>query len=283
MIKKQAKKLPVISITGPTSSGKTGASIALAKYLNKKGVVCEIVSADSRQVYRGLDLLSGKVTKKEMGKIPHHMLSVVNPKKVYSVSDFKKDAEQAIGAIHARGNLPVLVGGTGFYIDAITKGVVLPEVPPNNTLRKKLEKYSTLKLCETLKKLDKKRYEKIDTKNRVRLIRAIEIATALGKVPKLETKAKYEVFDVYIDLPDEILKANIRTRLLERLKAGMIREAKKLHDSGISWKRMDELGLECRYVALHLQGKISKNEMIIELEKSTWQYVKRQRTWFKKK
>ena len=91
------------------------------------------------------------------------------------------------------------------------------------------------------------------------------------------------VFDVYIDLPDEILKANIRTRLLERLKAGMIREAKKLHDSGISWKRMDELGLECRYVALHLQGKISKNEMIIELEKSTWQYVKRQRTWFKKK
>lgn len=276
------RKLPIISITGPTSSGKTGASIVLAKYLKKHNITCEIVSADSRQVYRGLDLLSGKVTKKEMGKIPHHLLSMVNPKKVYSVSDFKKDAEQAIDTVHARGNLPILVGGTGFYIDAVTKGIILPEVPPNTDLRRKLEKYSTEKLCETLKKLDLKRFKTIDTKNRVRLVRAIEIAKSIGSVPKIQSKPKYEVFDIYIDLPDELLKKNIHTRLLERIKLGMLREAKKLHDSGVSWRRMDELGLECRYVALHLQGKISKDEMIIELEKSTWQYVKRQRTWFKK-
>ena len=276
-------KKPIISISGPTSSGKTGASIALAKYLKKHGITSEIVSADSRQVYRGLDLLSGKVTKKEMGAIPHHILSFVNPKKVYSVSDFKKDTERAIDEIHERGNLPILVGGTGFYIDAITKGVVLPEVPPNRELRKILEKYSTEKLCETLKKLDPKRFKKIDTKNRVRLVRAIEIAKSIGSVPKIKSKPKYEVFDVYIDLPDELLKKNIHIRLLERIKLGMLREAKKLHDSGISWKRMNELGLECRYTALYLQKKISKDQMLLELENAIWQYAKRQRTWFKRK
>ncbi len=276
------KKLPIISISGPTSSGKTGASIALAKYLKKHSITSEVVSADSRQVYRGLDLLSGKVTKKEMGAIPHHILSFVNPKKVYSVSDFKKDAERAIDKIHERGNLPILVGGTGFYIDAVTKGIILPEVPSNTELRKKLEKYSTEKLCETLKKLDSKRFKTIDTKNRVRLVRAIEIAKSIGSVPKIQSKPKYEVFDFYIDLPDELLKKNIHTRLLERVKLGMLREAKKLHDSGVSWKRMNELGLECRYTAMYLQGKISKKQMISELETAIWQYAKRQRTWFKK-
>lgn len=275
-------KKPIISISGPTSSGKTGASIALAKYLKKHGITSEIVSADSRQVYRGLDLLSGKVTKKETGKIPHHMLSIISPKKIYSVSDFKKDAERAIDEIHERGNLPILVGGTGFYIDAVTKGIILPEVPSNTELRKRLEKYSTEKLCKTLKKLDPKRFKNIDTKNRVRLVRAIEIAKSIGSVPKIQSKPKYEVFDIYIDLPDELLKKNIHTRLLERIKLGMLHEAKKLHDSGISWKRMNDLGLECRYTALYLQKKISKDQVLLELENAIWQYAKRQRTWFKK-
>ncbi len=295
-MKKQVKK-PIISITGPTSSGKTGASIAMAKYLKKHGVTSEIVSADSRQVYKGLDLLSGKTPRDRSrikssqliarsyfsSGIPHHMLSIVSPKKVYSVSYFKKDAERAIDEIHGRGNLPILVGGTGFYIDAVTKGIVLPEVPPNTELRKKLEKYSTEKLCETLKKLDPKRFKSIDTKNRVRLLRAIEIAKSIGSVPKIQSKPKYEVFDVYIDLPDELLKKNIHARLLERMKLGMLREAKKLHESGVSWKRMNDLGLECRYTALYLQKKISKDQMLLELENAIWQYAKRQRTWFKRK
>ena len=113
-----------MSIVGPTSSGKTAVSIDFAKKLKGLGITAEIVSADSRQVYIGLNLLSGKVTKKEMGLIPHHMLDVVSPKKVYSVSDYKKDAEKIIDEIVARGNLPVLVGGTGFYVDAITKGII---------------------------------------------------------------------------------------------------------------------------------------------------------------
>lgn len=271
-----------MSIVGPTSSGKTAVSIEFAKKLKGLGIAAEIVSADSRQVYKGLDLLSGKVTKKEMSGIPHHLLSIVSPKKVYSVSDYKKDAERVMDEIISRGNLPVLVGGTGFYVDAITKGIVLPEVPPNKELRKKLETIETKKLLETLKKLDLKRYREIDRSNRVRIIRAIEIAKSLGKVPKIKAKPKYDVETIYVDLPDEELKNKIHTRLLARLKSGMINEAKKLHASGVSWRRMEELGLECRFVALHLQGRISKKEMIEELEKSTWQYVKRQRTWFKK-
>ena len=277
------KKPFIISIVGPTSSGKTAISISFAKKLKKLGITAEIVSADSRQVYKGLDLLSGKVTKKEMSGIPHHLLSIVNPKKVYSVSDYKKDAEKVIDEIITRGNLPVLVGGTGFYVDAVTKGIILPEVKPNKELRKRLEKLETKKLLETLKKLDPKRHREIDQNNRVRIIRAIEIAKSLGKVPKVKTKPKYEVEEIYVDLPDEELKKKIHTRLLTRLKAGMINEAKKLHTSGVSWCRMEELGLECRYVALHLQGKISKKEMISEIESATWQYVKRQRTWFKRK
>ncbi len=271
-----------MSIVGPTSSGKTAVSIEFAKKLKGLGITAEIVSADSRQVYKGLDLLSGKVTKKEMSGVPHHLLSVISPKKVYSVSDYKKDAEKVIDEIIARGNLPVLVGGTGFYVDAITKGIILPEVPPNKELRKKLEKQETKKLLETLKKLDPKRYREIDQNNRVRIIRAIEIAKSLGKVPKIKAKPKYEVEEIYVDLPEEELKKKIHTRLLARLKAGMINEAKKLHASGISWRRMEELGLECRFMALHLQGKMPKKEMIEELESATWQYVKRQRTWFKK-
>ena len=271
-----------MSIVGPTSSGKTAVSIDFAKKLKGLGITAEIVSADSRQVYIGLNLLSGKVTKKEMGLIPHHMLDIVSPKKVYSVADYKKDAEKIIDEIITRGNLPVLVGGTGFYVDAITKGIILPEVPPNKELRKKLEKLETKKLLETLKKLDPARYREIDQNNRVRIVRAIEIAKSLGKVPKVKAKPKYDVETIYVDLPDEELKKKIHTRLLARIKSGMINEAKKLQSSGVSWKRMEELGLECRFVALHLQGKMSKKEMIEELEKSTWQYVKRQRTWFKR-
>lgn len=286
-----------MSIVGPTSSGKTAVSIDLAKKLKKLGITAEVVSADSRQVYIGLNLLSGKATRDRVSSknlkletknwysegIPHHMLDIVSPKKVYSVADYKKDAEKIIDEIISRGNLPVLVGGTGFYVDAITRGIVLPEVPPNKELRKKLEKLETKKLLAVLKKLDLARYREIDQNNRVRIIRAIEIAKSLGKVPKVKAKPKYDVETVYVDLPDDELKSKIHSRLLARIKAGMINEGKKLHDSGVSWKRMEELGLECRYVALHLQGKMSKKEMIEELEKSTWQYVKRQRTWFKRK
>ena len=189
MEKIKMQKAKVLVILGPTSSGKTALSIELAK---KYGG--EIVSADSRQVYRGLTLGTGKVTNDEMQTIPHHMLDVANPKNVYSVSDYVLGARACIGDIHARGKLPIICGGTAFYIDAVLGKAQLPDVPPNPTLRKKLEQKSAPELFLMLTKLDPARAKNIDPHNPVRLVRAIEIAKALGKVPPLKkTVVPYEL------------------------------------------------------------------------------------------
>ena len=268
----------LLVILGQTSTGKSDCAVALAREIGG-----EIISADSRQVYKGLDLLSGKITKKEMCGIPHHLLDVVTPKTTFSVAQFQKKAARAIIDISARGKIPILVGGTGLYIDAVVNGTVLPEVPPNPTLRKKLSLLSAPKLFAMLFKLDPVRAESIDSNNKVRLIRAIEIAQALGSVPKVsQTHTLYNVLKIGLTIPDEVLKERIRTRITKRIKKGMIAEAQKLHDSGVSWKRMNELGLESRYCAMYLQGLISKQDMLRELEIATWHYAKRQKTWFKR-
>lgn len=276
------KKPLLLVISGPTSSGKTDVSISIAKDLKKKGVVAEIVSADSRQVYKGLDLLSGKVTKKEMSGIPHHMLDIAHPKRKYSVSQYQKQTRKIISQIIKRGHLPILVGGTGFYIDSITKGIVLPEVKPDSKLRKDLDKLSTEKLFSILKKLDPNRAKSIDKNNKVRLIRSIEIAKSLGKVPKLKETHDYEVMGLYVDLPDSELQKRIKTRIEKRLRSGMLEEAQRLIKSGVSLCRMHELGLECHFAALYIEGDINRKDLKAELYKATWQYVKRQRTWFKR-
>jgi len=270
-------KIPIIVIVGPTTSGKTGLSIKLAKKLDG-----EIVSADSRQIYRGLDLGTGKVTKKEMSGVKHYLLDVVDPKKVFFVTDYVKLADEAIAEIHGRGKTPIVVGGTGFYIQALVDGLILPEVPPNLELRKKLAKKSVPELQKILEKLDKKRYSTIDKNNSHRLIRAIEIATALGEVPALQTNPKYDPTFIGISIPIDELRVKIHTRLLSRIKAGMIDEVRNLHKNGLSWKRMEDLGLEYRYVARFLQDKITKEEMLIQLETAICQYAKRQMTWFKR-
>lgn len=262
-------------IVGPTASGKTALSIRLARALGG-----EVVSADSRQVYRGLDIGSGKVTKKEMRGITHHLLDVADPKKVYTASDFVRDGRSAIASIVERGNVPIVAGGTGFYIDALTGVIPLTEVPPNPALRKKLSTYSLEQLQKKLKKLDSARYKTIDAKNPVRLIRAIEIASALGKVPVQKGKKIYDILYLGIALPLEELEKKIHTRLFARVR-GIEREVKNLHAKGLSFKRMEDLGLEYRYMARYLQGKCTKKEMLVELEKEIVKYAKRQMTWFK--
>ncbi len=269
--------IKLIVILGPTASGKTAYSIKLAKKING-----EIISADSRQVYNGLNLGTGKVTKKEMSGIKHHLLDVADPKKKFTVHDYIKLAEKAINKIASHGKVPIICGGTGFYIQALVDGLIIPEVPPNDTLRKKLEKMTIAEMLVTLKKLDQKRFETIDKNNPRRIIRAIEIATALGKVPMLKTISKYDPEFVGITLPKEVLNERIHKRLLARLKGGMINEVKKLHANGLSWKRMEELGLEYRFIARFLQNKISKEEMVEQLETAINQYAKRQMTWFKR-
>ncbi len=271
-------KQKVLVILGPTATGKSSLAVSLAKKING-----EVISADSRQVYKGMDLGTGKINKKEMGDIPHHLLDVIKPNARFSVSRYKQLAGKAIEKVLSKGKLPIICGGTGFYIDSIVKNIALPEVPPNFKLRKQLEKKSAESLFIILKKLSPSRAKNIDKHNKVRLVRAIEIAKALGNVPKAkELPSKYNFTFIGLDLPDKKLKENISIRLLSRIKKGMVHEVKKLHESGVSWKRLESFGLEYRQIALFLQNKIPKDQMLKGIENETWQYVKRQRTWFKR-
>lgn len=272
----------IITIVGPTASGKTGFSIWLAKELEKVGLHAEIISADSRQIYIGLDIGTGKVTKEEMNSIPHHMIDVCDPKEIYSVADFVAGATNTIKEIIDRGNIPIIVGGTGFYIDTLVRGISLPNVPKNEELRKELETKSKEELFEMLLKLDDNRAQDIDKDNKVRLIRAIEVSKTLGNVPEIKTNTKYNSLFVGINPGDEILQKNIHTRLLQRLDGGMVAEAENLHKEGLSYERMRELGLEYSFLADYLEKKKTYEEFVSLLNTAIWQYARRQKTWFKR-
>lgn len=293
-----SRKTKIIILVGPTASGKSELAVKLAKALNG-----EIISADSRQIYKYLNIGTGKVegeweelktqsskfkakTKNSKffiyKKIPHYCLDITNPKKQYSVAEFKKCAESAISNITARRKLPIVVGGTAFWIDALVYNLNLPDVPPNQKLRASLAKKTARELLAVLEKLDPARAKTIETKNPRRLIRAIEIAHTLGRVPKLRKESPYDALWIGIKLPRNTLKERIHTRLLARLQNGMIAEAKKLRARGVSWKRFYELGLEYRFLADHISGKISKQEMIAQLERAINDYARRQMTWWRR-
>lgn len=268
---------PLLIIVGPTASGKSDLAVKLAKKYNG-----EIISADSRQVYKGLDIGTGKITALEMDGIPHHLLDVANPKKRYSVVDYVAHSKKALNKIVKNKKLPIIVGGTGFYIQALVDGVVLPEVPPNEKLRSELSSKTTTELFQIIQKLDPERAGSIDPLNARRLIRAIEIATALGGVPKIKNNPiPFTPIFIGLDVSPEVIKKRIHVRLMKRLNNGMIDEVERLHKDGISWKRLEELGLEYRYLAYYLQNKISKSEMIDKLYMEIWHYAKRQFTWFR--
>ena len=272
------KKPKIIAVVGPTASGKSALAIEVARLVGG-----EVVSADSRQVYTGLDIGTGKVTKREMRGVPHHLIDVVSPKRTMSVVQYERLATRAIRDILKRGKVPILCGGTGLYVDAVLTNASFPEVPPNAKLRKELEKLSTEKLFKKLHKLDPVRAKNIDEKNPHRLIRAIEIATALGSVPARTTATEhYNTLYIGLTLPKKELVQRIHSRLLVRMRRGMVAEARHLHDTGLSWKRMESLGLEYRSLAQFLQKKISKQEMIHHLEIAIRQYAKRQMVWFKR-
>ncbi len=275
---KTANRQKILVILGPTATGKSDLAIKLAK--KYRG---EVISADSRQVYKGLDIGTGKITEKEMQGVHHWLIDVVSPKKTFTVADWKKLSEEKIAIMKKRSKLPIICGGTGFYIQSIVDGLVLPEVPPDIKLRKKLETKSLEELVSMLKKLDPERLKNIDQKNPVRLIRAIEIAKSLGKVPKIKMeKSQYDFLQIGLDLPEEDLKKKIYNRLKKRINSGMIEEISSLHKKGLSWDRMNELGLEYRYIAQYLQKKISKDQMIEKLNTEIYKYSKRQKTWFKR-
>lgn len=278
------KKPKIVVILGPNASGKSDLAVALAKKFNG-----EIVSADSRQVYKGMDIGTGKVPlqKKKDGLfykgIKHYLVDVVSPKKIFTVTDYQKLGKEAIKEILNKNKLPIICGGTGFYIDALIYEYQFPNVKPNPQLRKKLDGLTTEKLFQKLKELDPKYAKRIDPFNRRRLIRALEIILTLKKpMPPLKKSSPYEVLKIGVFRSTQELKKRIEKRLIKRLKEGMIKEIKKLHQKGVSWKRLYDFGLEYRYISLYLQKKLTYPEMFEQLKTKIWQYARRQMIWFKK-
>jgi len=281
----------IIVILGPTASGKSELAVKLAQKFNG-----EIISADSRQVYKGMDIGTGKVPRDSNCKlkivncklyfykgIPHHLLDVASPKRRFSVAQYQKMAFRAIKKIQQKGKVPILCGGTGFYIRTVVDGIIIPEVKPDWKLRKKLEKKSNEELFKILKKLDANRAKNIDKFNPRRLIRAIEIVKKTKKpVPILKYRPKFNVLLIGIKKSPKELKNLIAKRLKKRLKRGMIGEVKKLRKSGLSWKRLEEFGLEYRWIARYLQKKMGYKEMVEKLQKDIEHFAKRQMTWFKR-
>jgi len=267
----------LIVILGPTASGKSRLGVKLAKKYNG-----EIISADSRQVYKGMDIGTAKITKREMENIPHHLLDVADPKRNFNVARYQKLAFRKIKEIQKRGKLPFLVGGSPFYLYSIIEGWILPKLKPDMRLRKELEKKSLEQLLEILKKRDPRREKSIDRKNKRRIIRAIEITEKLGEVPKLKKRKKFKSLILGIIREKEEIRRRIKKRLKERLKKGMIKEVERLRKSGLSWRRLEKFGLEYRYVALFLQKKINRQEMIEKIEKASEKLAKEQMRWFKR-
>ncbi len=287
----------IIVIVGPTASGKSDLALRLAKLIQgkqfkKMGINgAEIISADSRQVYRGMDIGTGKVAKKEQKIVKHHLLDVCSPKKIFTAENFKNLGEKAIKEISARNKIPIIVGGTGFYIDILLGRMSTAPVPPNPKLRAKLEEQTAEQLYSRLLALDFQRAQSIDRHNKRHLIRAIEIVISTGKpVPIYNLKPKtYNI--LWIGLSPGGLNEKIKKRLNVRLEQGMIKEVQRLHKQGVSWKRLNDLGLEYRSISKYLRtyrlsaidyGHFIKSEFYKKLLRDIIRYSKRQMTWFKK-
>lgn len=270
------KKPKIIVITGPTSSGKTSLAIRLAQ---ERGG--EVVSADSRQTYIGLNISTGKVTSEEMQSIPHYLIDIRHPSDALTLHEWRELATTAIKDILIRGKIPIIAGGTGFYINALINNSELPNVPANPELREQLNKKSTKHLVDTLATLDQDRLAVLDQKNRVRLIRAIEVATALGKVPPITYHPSPYEFEIITLLPDRAeLKKIIEERTRQRIESGLLEEIQHVHDAmNVSWERLEELGFDQKYAAQYLQDKISKEDMERLIIRDNWRYAKRQYTW----
>lgn len=271
------KQPQVIAIVGPTAAGKTSLSVALAQKFSG-----EVVSADSRQIYKGLDLGTGKVTEREMRGVRHHLLDIVSPSETYTATDFLRDGSKAVAAILKRNYLPIIAGGTLFYVDVLLGRVTPAEVPPNKALRKALEEYDTETLFEMLKEQDSQYAASIDKDNPRRLIRALEIIDLPGEIPKPKKQVRYHYLILGIKVGKDTLQKSIHVRLKKRLGAGMLKEVEGLLEQGLSHKRLETLGIEYKYLSRHLRGQIDLNTAKKEIETKSWQYAKRQLTWLRR-
>jgi tRNA dimethylallyltransferase len=276
-MKNTSNKPKLLVILGPTAIGKSDLAVELALIFNG-----EIISADSRQVYKGLDVGTGKITKEEMRGVPHSLINVVSPDKQFTVTDWKKEALEEIEGIVQRKHTPIVCGGTGLYIQSVVDNTVFPEVLPNKVLRQELGEKTVEELCSFLNSLDPERFKTIDHNNPRRLIRAIEIATELGSVPTLKAEPLFDTLHIGLTLPRDEINERIHRRLYKRMEEGLVEEAERLHKNGLSYERMIELGLEYRYLARYLRHEMTRDEMLEKLETEIRRYAKRQETWFKR-
>jgi len=273
-------KPKLIVICGPTSSGKSGLAMKLAPKFQG-----EIVIADSRQVYRHLDIGTSKPTRDEQKQVPHHLVDIREPSEVFTAGEYKKLAEQAIADIHGRGKLPFLVGGTGLYIDAVAGGLDIPDIPPDQKLRDELEKLETTELLEQLKELDPEFAAEVDTQNKRRLVRALEVIKKTGQKFSDQRKLQpvpYHVLYLAIDWPRDELYQRIDQVIDRMMDQGLIDEVKQLLDQGIPYERLQELGLEYRFISQAVTGKLDQAEAIQELKYKSHQFAKRQLSWFRR-
>ncbi len=278
------KKAKIIVLLGTTASGKTSLGVALAQEFNG-----EIISADSRQVYRGLDIGSGKDLQ-EYGDIKHHLIDVADPQERYSVADYQKAAFAAIQDILSRGKLPIIVGGSGQYLEAVVENYQLKEVKPDNELRGELEERTAEELFTLLKQKNATFAEKLnnsDKNNKRRLIRYLEVFSNKKDNENSEVVQKESDYDFLllgITHNKDVLTKRISKRLIDRLeKEGMIQEVSDLHDKkALSWERLESFGLEYKFISRYLQEKIDYDQMVELLDRAINQFTKKQMTWYKR-
>jgi tRNA dimethylallyltransferase len=271
-----AQEFNLLVLLGATASGKTQVGVRIARALNG-----EIISADSRQVYRGMDLGTGKDLK-EYGEVPYHLIDIVDPGYEFSVFEFQHRFVSAFLDIQGRGKLPILVGGTGLYLEAVLKGYRLVEVPPNPELRSELEPLSLEELADHLKAIHPSLHNTTDLRHRERIIRAIEIAQFNADPMKQPFLPDLSPIVFGIRWPREVLCQRITRRLRERINQGMMEEIKRLHKAGVSFEKLEFYGLEYRYGAMYLRGLITRNDLFQKLNSAIHQFAKRQETWFRR-
>ena len=271
----------LVVLLGPTASGKSGLGITLAQRFNG-----EIISADSRQVYRGLDIGTAKVTPAEQALIPHHVLDVADPREIYTVAQFQRDAIAAINDILKRSHQPFLVGGSPHYIQTVVDNLDIPHIEPQPELRAQLEKRPLPELLEQLEELDPRGAATIDRNNPRRVIRALEVCLISGKPFSQQRKMSdplYQSLLLGIEWPREVLYRRIDERVDERMQQGMVQEVQRLLDEGVSQQRLEALGLEYRYITRWLTGAFeNEDEMVQRLKYAIHDFTRRQLTWFRK-
>ena len=279
-------KPKVIVICGPTASGKTALSIELAKKING-----EIISSDSMQIYKYMDIGTAKTTQEEMQGIKHYLLDFVEPSKRYSVAEFKKDAEKAIEEILQKGKTPIIVGGTGLYVDSLIYGIEYQTIEFDEQYRKQLEERVEKEGLETLyneaKKIDPQAIEKISLNDKKRILRILEIYKATGKnkteqeIESRKNGVKYDYKVFAINMDREKLYERINKRVDIMIENGLIEEVEKLLEKYKEFPTAMQ-GLGYKEVVEYLQGKVSEEEMIENIKRETRRYAKRQLTWFRK-